>query len=132
MPEVQAKRERIQFPLRALFVFTVAAGLLAALTRWLIRIENAAPLLFATSIGFAVGFAIMVILQNVQITRLLECLLLVFAICGLWFSGGLIGYGCGVFIGAVVAFKGLSILNGLFHFCGLTVSIDRRPSSNMD
>jgi hypothetical protein len=131
MPETQAQRERLQFPLRALFVFTAAAALLATLARWLIRQENAWPLLFATSIGLVVGFVTVVILQNAQITSLLVVLLIGFAVCGLWFSGGFVCYGIGFVIGAIVAVSGLSILNGVFRICGLTVSIVERPTGSV-
>lgn len=130
MPDPQTQCERVQFPLRALFVFTVVAGFLAALTRWLIHMENAFPVLVSTSTGLVIGFVTVVILQNAQITHFLVTLLIGLVVCGLWFSGGFISYSSGVFIGAVIALKGLHMLNESFRICGLTVSVVRRPTDS--
>jgi hypothetical protein len=98
-----------------------------AAVRWLIELEDSRRILASTGLGFALGFAILWILQNVGVTRLLGALLLSLVFFGLWYSGGYIAYSTGVVFGVLLAQHGIAMLNALFRFCGVTVSIARIP-----
>jgi len=129
MPVTGSPRERVQFPIRALFVFTLLAAILVSVFRWLLGlVENPLPVFASTAIGLAVGVTSVLIIRHVSLTCLLSTLLLVFVLVnGLWFSGSLVVYGCGLLVGAIVAWKGNFVLNALLAFCGFTVSTSRSP-----
>jgi hypothetical protein len=123
MPEPDLPPERIQFPLRALFVFTLLAAVLAVIARWLIGLEGAGPILASVAIGVTVGLTTVLIVQHVRLTCLLVMLLIGFVFMnGSWFPSHIIAYGSGVFAGAIIGWNGLRVLNALLGWCGFTVS----------
>ncbi len=106
MPEPDLRHERIQFPLRALFAFTLLAAVLAALARSLNGLEGSGPMVASLGIGLTVGLATFLIVQHVRLTCLLVSLLLGFvSVNGFWFSSHMIAYGCGVFAGGIIGWK---------------------------
>jgi hypothetical protein len=126
--QVGRRYELVQFPLRALFVLTLAVGLLATVARWLASRDDVVVLSIAIVMGFVVGFGTVWIVHNVHITSLLMTLLLASAVCGLWLSSRDVGYGMGLVVGAIAAFRGLDWLNAVLSFCGVSISITESDS----
>jgi hypothetical protein len=123
MPEPDLRRERIQFPLRALFTFTLLAAVLAAVARWLIRLDAPWPILASAAIGGTVGLTTVLIVRHVRLTCLLVTLLVAFVFTnGFWFSSHMIAYGSAVLTGGLIGWRGLDVLNALLGWCGFTVS----------
>jgi hypothetical protein len=128
MPEPNVRGERIQFSLRAMFLLTLLAAVLVTVARWLFGLEGSGPILASMAIGLSVGLATVLIVQHVRLTCLLVTLILgLVGANGFWFSGQMIAYGCGVFAGAFLAWKGLPVFNTLLGWCGFTVSKSGRP-----
>ena len=128
MPEPDLRRERIQFSLRALFAFTLLVAVVAAVARWVIGLEGTGPIVASVAIGVTVGLTTVLILQRVQLGCLLVALLVGFvSVNGFWFLSHMIPYGCGMFAGAIIGWKGLRVLNAVLGWCGFTVSKVRCP-----
>ena len=128
MPETREQSERIQFPLRAMFVLTLCVALLATCVRWAIDLEAPIPKLGSAAIGVFVGAATLLILQHVRLDCLLVALLIAFVIVnGFWFTGRVTYYLAGLLIGATIAWQGLHVVNLLLQVCGVTISKPGKP-----
>ena len=129
MSDSDNQSERIQFPLRAMFVLTLVAALLALLVRQVMGMEHRTSILSGAAIGFFVGFVIILVLRHVDLDCLLVFLLVIFGLVnGCWLRGAYLPYAGGLLSGALTAWRGLEAVNWLLGVCGVTVSRPRgRP-----
>ena len=116
--------QRLQFPVRAIFVLTLFAGLLAGVARWLLNVDGAGQYVLSVSLGFMLGFAIPVILDHVHVTAFLITMLVILCLFGLWFATRRFGYLVGGIVGAISALYGVTIVNAILGFSGVVVVVD--------
>ena len=128
MPDARIRHPRIQFSLRALFILTLFAALLATVASWMRGVVIPGSVLAAIAIGAFIGLTTTLIAKHVQLSFLLGALL-IGLVCanGFWIPANYLAYCGGVIAGAVVAWKGLDVLNAMFRLCGVMVSEADRP-----